>query len=710
MPPPTVTPLAPPVEASNQVIVRNQSSKALVDYPLQFGRPFLQGELKALPIVFANDVAIATQADVKQRWPDGSVRYAILSMMLDALAPGASLTLKFGEQAEGNDTALTAAQMLEPAFDFEAKMALVANGTTVTASARKMLEEGKFSTWLSGPIATTVILADHSLARAYDVGFDEYRSIRPIFEATFWPKTHQVKVRFIGENSNTTTLQDVRYDLSLSIGSAAPSPFYAQAAVPHYFGTRWTKVAWTPAAAAPETNLVVDYSLPYLAKTQFFPNFDTSKSIPESKLASLASSWASAPKGLYEAGKWTSYMPTTGGRSDIAPYPSQTNLWIRTGDPRAREVALAQADLAGAWPLHLREGAEQSKFDRAGKVAALGLPISLNAHPDLWFPDNNGNAPGLLAAPRIEPKTPWVADGAHQPDPFSPQYILTGDHYYLEEMQLWAAAQAMSYAPGQYGRGVPGYGGMQDQIRGNAWVLRNRANAAFLSPDGSAEKSYFNELVEDAVALWEGQRNIVGTTLATHPQWSYGRTTIPLEISPLRFYSRGFGINANDLQGFDMATTSRLEALWESYYFLIELGVVRDQGFAVGPFLQWYAPLLNGQFSDPGYDPILLGNYRTPVVDQNGKFFQTWAAIAQAIPAATYTARKADWMSGSNYYPLLAAGAAASTYSQAGGDVAWAWLDTNVRAVSQSVFADSYHSWDLLPRPLGTVPLPAPTP
>lgn len=707
-PPSPPSPLAPPVEATNQVLVRNQSPKALVDHPLQFGRPFVQGEIKAFPLVFANDVPIATQADVKQRWPDGSVRFAILSVIIDSLAPNASMTLKFGEQAASENTPLTTAQMLDPAFDFDARMALAAGGKTVTASARKMLEDGKSTPWTSGPIATTVILADHSKARAYDVGFDAYRPVRPIFEATFWPKTHQVRIRFIGENANTTTLEDVAYDLSLSTGSAAPKPFYTRAGVPHYLGSRWTKVAWTP--AAPEENLIIDYGLPYLEKTHFIPNFDTTRSVPESVFTGLATYWASAKKDLYEPGQWTTYMPTTGGRADIAPYPAQTNLWLRTGDPRAREVALTQADLAAAWPLHWREGDDQTKFDRKKTVPGIGLPRSLNAHPDLWFPDNNGNAVGLLPTPRLSPANPWVPDGAHQPDPFSPQYILTGDHFYLEELQLWAAAQALTYAPGDYGRGTSGYGGIQDQIRGNGWVLRNRANAAFLSPDGSPEKTYFNELVEDAIALWEGQRNIQGTALATHPQWTYGRNKIPLNTSPLRFFEPGIDINPGSPNGLDPATTSKIDSLWMSYYFLIELGVTRDRGFPAGPLMAWFAPVLNGQFADPGYDPILCGMYHTPMTDAQGRDFPTWAAVAKAVPTATYDALKASRTAPGDYYPLLAASAAAATYWEPGGDVAWAWLDANVRATSQTTFSGEWYSWDMVPRAKGTLPLPAPTP
>ena len=53
---------------------------------------------------------------------------------------------------------------------------------------------------------TSVILSDHSSARSFDIGFDGNRSFRPIFHATFWLGINKVKIRYIGEISNTEAL------------------------------------------------------------------------------------------------------------------------------------------------------------------------------------------------------------------------------------------------------------------------------------------------------------------------------------------------------------------------------------------------------------------------------------------------------------------------------------------------------------------------
>src|SRR5258706_15617899 len=62
---------------SNTITVDNVSGTSQKTYPLQFGRPFVQGEIQGYPQVLVNGTPILTQADVKNRYADGSVKFAI---------------------------------------------------------------------------------------------------------------------------------------------------------------------------------------------------------------------------------------------------------------------------------------------------------------------------------------------------------------------------------------------------------------------------------------------------------------------------------------------------------------------------------------------------------------------------------------------------------------------------------------------------------
>ena len=93
--------------------------------------------------------------------------------------------------------------MLSLAYMFSAQMIFerLPRRHSQTVAARTMLTNGDYKLWTSGPVAQTIILADDSPARKYDIGFgDGYHPFRPRYYATFWPATHQVFVRVVGEN------------------------------------------------------------------------------------------------------------------------------------------------------------------------------------------------------------------------------------------------------------------------------------------------------------------------------------------------------------------------------------------------------------------------------------------------------------------------------------------------------------------------------
>ena len=68
-----------------------------------------------------NGSAVATQADVKNRYPDGSVEYAVIAIVIPSIPAGGSLTLTFQNQAAPNNTPLSQAQMLGSQYMFNAR-------------------------------------------------------------------------------------------------------------------------------------------------------------------------------------------------------------------------------------------------------------------------------------------------------------------------------------------------------------------------------------------------------------------------------------------------------------------------------------------------------------------------------------------------------------------------------------------------------------
>ncbi|MBN9509088.1 MAG: hypothetical protein J0I21_08225 [Alphaproteobacteria bacterium] len=654
--------------------------------PVRLGRPFVQGEIRRTPQAVVEGRRVPTQANVKTRWPDGSVQHAILSFVLPR-APGGDLSVAFADAPDAPQAALTREAMLDPGYDFDAAIRITRDGRTEVASARRMLEAGDFTVWCAGPIATTIILADHSAARRWDIGPAPLRPLRPIFHATFWPALKRVEVRAIGEVANTEALADITYDLQITAGAAAPAEAYRQEQVPHYAATRWARRFWI---GAPPQAVAISHNLPYLAATRAFPNFDTSLTVPEPAIARDAARWERRPKQFYDPGLWTKSMPTTGGRPDIGPYPDWVTRWLYTGDARLFAISEAQAELAGAWPMQVREGNPAKRFDDAGRVPGIGRPVSVNARPSLWLlnpldastPADRVPVHGERLRDPTHPRGfggGWIAEGAHQPDPYSALYALTGDYFMLEQLQLWAGIQALKYDPAY--RGPPRGAAIRDQPRGDAWVFRTRVLAAFLSPDGTAEKTYFNRLVDDAIAYWEGWHGIGGTKFADTPMWQYGNRHVfdpPLRVFAESEPRPNLGIR------LDMVKTD--VAVWQNYMILFELGRAKEKGYATGALLSWLAPVLIGQLQDPQhYDPYNLLRYIHPVRDASGAFYPSWAATLPAFIQPAVPRRQLDNVG--DGYGAYAYAAGTMLLGEPGGRDAYAWLRDNIYRVERRRYA-----------------------
>ncbi len=684
---------APP----NTMTLRDVSGAGAKDYPVYAGRPFVQGEIMDAPQAVLGGAKLLTQATVMTRWPDGSVQHAIMAFVVPRVPPGGALTIGFANQPQPSNTPLTTAQMLDPAFDFDAAIQIAASGETRSASARAMLQAGDVTVWTAGPVATTVVIADHTAARKHDMGFDPLRSVRPLFHATFWPGLRKVQVRAIGENANTETLQDVQYDLTLTAGAAKPAEVFRQDAVPHYAATRWARTFWL--GGPPKAVIDVDHNLSYLAATRAFPNFDTSLQLSTQGLEQALNAWQKAPKGLYEAGGWTKYMPQTGGRTDIGPYPSTVTAWLYSGDHRLFAAVAGMAEQAGAWPLHVREGNPAKTFDAAQKLPGIGRPLSVFARPSLWLfderdPSRSDDRVAVHGARILAPSGPkygggWIADGAHQPDPYSAFYTLTGDPFALEQLQFWAATQALRYDPVY--RGVAASGGFLEQVRGCAWVLRNRVHAAFLSPDAAPEKAYFTRLTEDALAYWEGHLGLRGSRFEGGKLWQAGQAR-PF-ASPLHLFREQPAVAE---EGIDTSRASTEIALWQHYMLMFELGRAREKGFPTGPLLAWLAPVLTGQFTaGAGYDPFNLQRYYTPVRDAQGAFFRTWqetlTGYRKPDPPHPFNPDVGDG------YGAQAYAASTMIVGEPDGAAAYAWLRSNGYEPLRKRFADA-PKWAFLPR------------
>src|SRR5499427_2804874 len=264
--------------AANSVTIKDTSNSAQTNRPFTISRVFAKGEIAHFPKAVIGGNQITTQADVKTRWPDGSVEHALISF-LASVGANASITVDFVDQPSGNN----AGQMDKAAIlaaNWGARIEATA-ASTQAADARQIVTDWagtaadkRVTYWLQGPVCTQIILEDQTSALQYDMGWDTYKPLHPIFVVTLYPGyTAGVKVEMILENEWTTKLEDQTYSVSLKTGKTNPVQVYSKANYLHAAKTRWRKTFWV--GTAPKA-VSIDYNLGYMISTQVIPNFDTS--------------------------------------------------------------------------------------------------------------------------------------------------------------------------------------------------------------------------------------------------------------------------------------------------------------------------------------------------------------------------------------------------------------------------------------------------
>ena len=573
----------------NTLTVKNEGSTAS-NMPIQIGRAFKQGDIPSgqSPQAWVGSTAVPTQVDSKNVWGDGSLRYAVISFLIPTFTSGTTYTVSLAPGAAVGNTALTKAQMLAAGYNFDAVLQFTKSAVNKSASAKTMLNatssipscEGIDWTtssgvtacaWTSGPIATTVIIANHANANAcvsgapsgsgsttsaYDFGFDSFCAIRPQFHATFWPEglsgNNLVHVRYIADLTNTQQMEDVSIDsMSLTLGSTSPVTVYSRAtALAMHRGTRVTVNC--QASGVPMTNCVaaawingtppnasINHNLTYLGTTTLLPNYDPSKSVPSGVITTAyTTNWqgastqcsSGAPSGLDlgAAGEWNANnncgdLTQPAGHDWVGPMPAWTARWLYTGDYRMQIESLGNTDLLAFWPYHFREGLASKKIDRALTVPALGRPISVSSRPTFslqssgaGFIGGNSNNGDTIVPVGTASTGPYGNDPGHMAQLFL-EYVLTGDYFYLEENLFWAAWHTWWYSesPNYQKRGPTGAeGGITDQnaqgyqLRGVGEAAEFRFNAWAISPDAMPDRAYLNQLNLDFIDDAEGMRAI----------------------------------------------------------------------------------------------------------------------------------------------------------------------------------------------------------
>ncbi|MDR0748888.1 MAG: hypothetical protein LBF62_04880 [Tannerellaceae bacterium] len=462
-----------------------------------------------------------TQTDVKNRWVDGSIRYAILTAQITAAG-----TYDIREEAA-------------PAGSFtpvapDARLDLTIEGThyisTVTASTQST------DVWLEGPLVkeyrirdipqndgaehpflsniwdiriysdgtarvdvTVENIRDVAIADGIVYGVDILLNNQNVFHRdAAKPGANPLTTNGCTSTTVNNELETGNY-IRLTSGSQAGEVAIVGSAS-DTFGSypvcfsgpqenvTWERVLYHPYATRWRRTFAVNGFTEAAVAPDFAP-FIAANAVPAYMPTVDSPSRTEIHHGegerydILNFGRMTMYMPTSGGREDIGPYPDWTAQYIVHKTASQREYMLAHADLAGSWSGHY------AKNDPSGIV-------TVNEKPDYWLDgrawgDNKplNNLKGVANTP----------DGAHVPSLAYVPYLITGDRYYSDEMLHYANHAVSGSWPGPEENGRSGEQGLlwQNEMRGWAWRFRNVTDAANYLPDNHAYKAYFTGIMNN---------------------------------------------------------------------------------------------------------------------------------------------------------------------------------------------------------------------
>ena len=467
---------------------------------MTFGQPFKAGDWQHTTqslVAKVDGVTIPLQSDEISSHRDGSARFAVLSAQLANMQPG---TTRIVNLYTGTKTASTPSA-LPPSPDWNLELeaqVFDANGNvTANLIAQPQAQLVAQIANSSGRRLAGAVASEYTVVTTFKD--KSTNAVHPHLTARLHTRLvdagTRIRTDVVMENTRTWTANPGNITYSFAVKRNGTT-VHTQPKFTHYHHARWHKVVWTGASAQPQTR--VRHHMPYFMASRAVWNYDLSLTVPSGTinyLYSLLNQRRAEQTALGPMANLllTTYFPTTGGRIEIGPYPRWTSMYLISQDQRMLETMLANADASAAVPIHYRDDNSQ-------------LPLDLERYPKVstWIGPSQPELPVVSNGSTI-----WNPDVSHQASFSYVPYLITGDAFYLDEVQFWASWTLASPNPGYRGEGK---GLMSpEQIRGRAWGVRAIGEAFRATPDSHPHKAYFMSRLQNNLD-WFSQTYIAGST------------------------------------------------------------------------------------------------------------------------------------------------------------------------------------------------------
>lgn len=424
----------------------------------------------------------AIQCDVRNRWPDGSIKFAVLSGVSDI---NKIKHLKLASGASASGPAIAESRIATLLGDKDVSLSL---GTFGTVSLRSLVGSGmtrsgstagRVRTAISGPIMSEFHYM--GIPSAGDSHLRVWFYVRVYANDTMEVETvvenGWLRVESPGQRQYVASMRVL--DAVLPVNGGVP--------VTHYHHTRWSRSDWI----GTDPRITPSHDGTYLRSTRLVPNYGYMSPGPRafersSRIqATLNGSYGNAMRPPpFDLGNLRGAMGVAGElvSDQIGLLPYWEALAITSGDSRAVNATILNARSLGRYAVYLRDETTLAPPSRT----AAGYDTLRIGDGTIPWPD--------------EP-SPTFARSHHPSWGYYP-YLITGRWQFWEGCALVAGFNHFETTPaavwpvrGSNGRG--GADGICIQVGGNtrmlAWQLRTLAQAACIAPDGSENQSQLRQ-------------------------------------------------------------------------------------------------------------------------------------------------------------------------------------------------------------------------
>ena len=580
------------------------SGTAVSAAPFCLGFAFKKGDVPAGQGVVGSIANL--QVVPKNRWPDGSLKFAVVAGRAD-LAAGQALTVTLAPGASTGGTALALADL--KATGVTASVGCGSFGSVAWATTDW---DAPFQSWVSGPQMSSWVYRKAVGTDAHLVAWLEVRLYAGgAVEVLPWIENGYLLVAGPTNKSATFTF---------TLG--ATQRVSAAIDLPHHCRTPLVSGTALSSWLGPDPQVTPRHDVRYLQASELVPSYRVAltTSAGTDALATTAYTPLQQSNFTYD----TDSMPSPGYQQPIGLLPAHDVMYLACSEAAGFGSVVRNGFSAGRYPIHYRD-------------ETTNRPLRFSSYPNLVISDGsgyygNGSSSTGTVTPTVSGTAPPTWDPAHSPSVGFMAYLVTGFWYFMEECQFAATTNYLGMTDttamrtGSDGILHPVYGGWQ--TRASAWGIRALCQALCVTPD--------NDTALQGEFVSSFQRNV-----EFHHSRYIAQANNPFGfIEPAENYGNQQGTGAAWQQDF-------VTAAW-GYARALSLPISSTHTSKLAAFFDWKARSIIGRVGPMGQfwyinaDPYVMRFAPVDLPDfigGTGPWYSDWTGIY----AATYASPPA-WL------------------------------------------------------------------